>query len=197
MIVSVNTDAGGAAELVAAVARVNIRDALRSPSLRASLLLRTVSRPDLLVYADDASTSPFKRDEWAAWSVLALRYGLVVENPDYDGTNDPFVPANVEAVVKRKKVRDDCEGLTAAHLAALVLVEVEFELWAAITHPRISTTEQAGTAHAYIRLGPKHNTKVFDPSVLHTMRAPREGWYDQVETKMVRIEPLSSGVYDV
>lgn len=186
MRVSVDTDAAGAAELVAAIARINIRDALRCPALRQSLLHRCQHRPDLLRYGDDATISPFKTDEWASWAVVAERFGAVVR----DKRSGLWLPGNPEAVVV-----DDCEGLTAAHAAALVLLEVPFDVWVAITHP-----ENSGTAHAYIRLrrvGFKGatDTSVFDPSVLGGMQRPREGWYDQPETKLVQIGPMRTGRY--
>ena len=178
MLVSVDTDAHGAAGVVAAVTRVNIRDALRSPALRHALILRCRDRRDLLRYADDATASPFLRDEWATWAVNALRYGCVRR----DARTGLFLPGDDDALVK-----DDCEGLTAMDAAALTLTGYREEVWVAITHPRDSTV-----AHAYLRLGPRGpQQKVWDPSVHGGMRAPtKPGWYDQEDTRMVRIEPL-------
>ena len=183
MLVSVDTDAAGAAELVAGLARVNVRDCLRSPTLRRALILRCRDRRDLLRYADDAKASPFRRDEWAAWSVNATRYGCVRSNPSATKGEDPYLPGDDDAVVI-----DDCEGLTAMDLAALVLTEFPQEIYAAITHPNGTTV-----AHAYLRLGPRGPTqRVWDPSVPAGMKAPsKPGWYDQDDTRMVMIEPLS------
>ncbi len=180
MRVSVDTNAGGAAELVAGVTRVNIRDALRSEPLKNALLWRVKHRRDLLKYGDDNTNSPFKTDEWAAFSVTAVRCGALVKLP-----NGLWAPGDPEAVII-----DDCEGLSAIYGAGFILDETPCDVWVGITHP--NGTDQA---HAFNVLGHRGKLKVFDGSVIGGMRRPRLGWYGQAEMDKVLIEPLASGRY--
>lgn len=179
MRVSVDTDAAGAAELVAALCRVNIRDALRSSALRAALLYRVRHRPDLLKYGADAIFSPFKTDEWTSWAVQAERNGAVVKQAN-----------GLWALGDKNAVIDDCEGLSAIYGAAFVLDRTPCEVFMGITHP-----EDTGTAHAYVILGSGGKLRVFDPSVVGKMKQPRRGWYGQRNWAKVLVEPLSSGRY--
>jgi hypothetical protein len=87
-------------------------------------------------------------------------------------------------------VIDDCEGLTAIYAAGFVLLEVPCDVGVAVTHP-----ENSDTAHAFGVVGPPKALRVFDGSVLGGMVRPRTGWYSQMETAWLPIEPLRSGRY--
>lgn len=76
----------------------------------------------------------------------------------------------------------DCEDQTAAYAAAIFLLDPLRQIEASITQP-----EPGKMAHAYLWI----DGEVFDPSVLHGMRAPPLGFYGSGETARIRlVDPL-------
>lgn len=161
MRVEVDTDLLGCAIIVRALAEVNQLDALKNRDVWTGLMCRTAPVMGWSV-ASCVSQAGFtyeldRIDTWTTVSVLIRR------------------------AAERLPIKVDCEDLSAAFAAAILLVEPDAAVEIAITQP-----PEGGMAHAYLFV----NGHLFDPSVATGMRRPPESFYRTGRTARVRVPPI-------
>jgi len=159
MFVEVDTDIAGIVELLAAEARINLRDARRYPRLADEIVKRCTAAPgEGWIYVRD----PKGRD-WSTFRPLFQRYGS-------------------------KPIKADCEDQAGGYGAAMVLMlPPEEVIEVAVTQPHPDSSVAHAYLCRNRHLFARFIDSVFDPSVYNGMARPDPSFYGSGETAFQRI----------
>ncbi len=161
MITEVDTDILGITTELFALALVNLLDA-RDPAVAEELVRRcTAPAGKGWKYTNDIP----RRDRWSTFKPLLERTRKLEART---GASAP--------------IKADCEDQSAAHAAAVLLLEPHRHVEVAITQPR-----PGAMAHAYLFV----DGSPFDPCVANGMAAPPDDFYGSGETARITVvDPL-------